>query len=383
MEENTWLCTRAIRLTDVACSSSCALKLVVLTLNRAMKTLTASSLQSLPSEVVLATFRQAIALARRHEGATSPNPPVGCVLLDADGRVIATGSHHRAGSPHAEALALSVARDAGRLGRLHTLVVTLEPCNHHGRTPPCAEAILNAPAREIWIACRDPNPSVVGGGAERLLAEGRTVRFLSALDHPSAPAVLADAVRLLAPFAKRTLTGRPFVTLKQALSLTGGMIPPPGQKTFTSAASLQLAHQLRRRADAILTGSGTILADNPLLTVRHVPDHRGKQRLLVILDRRRRVPMAYTEQARRSGFAVHVLDTLDDALDLVGAAGGLEVLVEAGPSLTASVLNRELWDEHVLFEQASEPGLEDRVTVRQRTFSPSPTAEVSGVFRHY
>lgn len=348
-----------------------------------MNTLTTSSRQTVPVDAVLAAFRRAIALARRHEGATSPNPPVGCMLLDADGRVIATGSHHRAGAPHAEALALSVARDAGRLGRLHTLVVTLEPCNHHGRTPPCVEAILAAPAREIWIACRDPNPGVVGGGAERLLAEGRTVRFLAALDHPSAPAVLADAERLLAPFAKRSLTGRPFVTLKQALSLTGGMVPPPGQKTFTSAASLRLAHQLRRRADAILTGSGTILADRPLLTVRYVPDHRGKQRLLIILDRRRRVPGSYLDQARRCGFAVHVLDDFDDALNLVGSAGGMEVLVEAGPGLTASVLERELWDEHVLFEQASEPGLEDRVTVRQRTFFHPPTAEVSGVFRHH
>lgn len=348
-----------------------------------MNSLIASSRRTLPADFIVAAFRHAIALARRHEGATAPNPPVGCVLLDADGRIIATGAHRRAGAPHAEAEALRVARDAGRLGRLHTLVVTLEPCNHHGRTPPCVEAILAAPAREIWIACRDPNPGVVGGGVERLLADGRTVRFLAALDHPSAPAVLTDAERLLAPFAKRTLAGRPFVTLKQALARTGGMVPPPGQKTFTSEASLRLAHQLRRRADAILTGSGTILADRPLLTVRHVPDHRGKQRQLVILDRRRRVPASYLEQARRGGFAVHVLDDLDDALDLVGAAGGLEVLVEAGPSLTASVLERELWDELVLFEQASEPGLEDRVTVRQRTVPLSPIAEVYGVLRHH
>ena len=111
--------------------------------------------------------------------ATAPNPPVGCLLLDSNGDVIATGVHRKAGTAHAEAMAIAVARAAGRIGDIDTVVVTLEPCNHHGRTPPCVEAILGTPARHIFIGVADPNPAVTGGGAARLKAAGRTVTFLS------------------------------------------------------------------------------------------------------------------------------------------------------------------------------------------------------------
>lgn len=338
---------------------------------------------SLPPDRLAAAFGRALALARWHEGATAPNPPVGCVLLDARGEEIAAGAHRRAGTPHAEATALALARAAGQIELIDTVVVTLEPCNHHGRTPPCVDGILATPARQIWIACTDPNPKVQGGGAERLRSAGRDVHFLDQLAHPAATKLAVEAERLLAPFAKHSLTRRPFITIKQALARDGGMIPPPGHKTFTSAASLRLAHELRRRADAILTGSGTILADTPLFTVRHVPDHPDKQRLLLIADRRQRVPDSYLTQAGEAGFAVHLVDDVEAALEWVGAAGGLEVLVEAGPSLTASLLAGDLWDEHVLIEQAREPGDEDRVTVRRRTTSFPQQLEIGDVLRHH
>ena len=329
----------------------------------------------LSPQLILRAFSRALELARAHEGATAPNPPVGCVLLDAQGRDLASGAHRRAGLLHAEAEAIAQARAAGVAEKVDAVVVTLEPCNHHGRTPPCAEAILTTGARQVWIACRDPNPQVAGGGAERLRAAGLSVSFLSGLDHPSAPSLLAEAERLLAPFAKRVRTGLPFITIKQAIATSGSMVPAIGKKTFTSAASLELAHRLRRRADAILTGSGTVLADDPLFTVRLVPDHPDKQRMLVLLDRRRRISAAYLDAARQRGFAVHRADDVHEALQTIGDAGGMEVLVEAGSTLTAHMLTAGLWDEHVLIEQAANTDGTDRVTVRR---NPAPQFHSQG-----
>jgi diaminohydroxyphosphoribosylaminopyrimidine deaminase/5-amino-6-(5-phosphoribosylamino)uracil reductase len=153
------------------------------------------------------------------------------------------------------------------------------------------------------------------------------------------------------------------------------MVPAIGNKTFTSAASLELAHRLRRRADAILTGSGTVLADDPLFTVRLVADHKDKQRMLVLLDRRRRISKAYLEAARRRDFVVHLGDDVREALQMVGAAGGMEVLVEAGPSLTEHLLEAGLWDEHVLIEQAGNADGPDRVTIRR---NPAPQFRSKG-----
>lgn len=313
-------------------------------------------------EKVLPAFSMALDVARAHQGATSPNPPVGCVLLDAFGRKLAIGAHRRAGLAHAEVEAIANARASGTASEIDSFVVTLEPCNHHGRTPPCTEALLAAGPRSVWIACRDPNTDVAGGGAERLRTAGIDVRFLSELNHPLVPLLLADAERLLAPFSKRIRTGIPFVTLKQAVSSSGSMVPAAGRKTFTSSHSLELSHYLRRRADAIITGSGTVLADDPLFTVRLVPDHAEKQRMLVILDRRSRTSAAYQRAARQRGFIVHLAKDVRAALNLIGAAGGNEVLVEAGPTLTAHVLAAGLWDEHVLIEQAANQDGTDRLT---------------------
>lgn len=327
---------------------------------------------ALPNDIKLSparladAFGQALALARAFEGATAPNPPVGCVLLDAAGEIVATGAHERAGAPHAEAAALAAARAALSLDRARVAIVTLEPCNHHGRTPPCTAALLTAPVQQIWIACRDPNPRVAGGGLERLRSEGRQVRLWTELAHEGAKALAADAERLLAPFAKHSRTGLPFVTVKQALTPSGSMIPGAGQKTFTGETALELAHRLRRRADAVLTGSGTVIADDPLFTVRRVADHVGKRRSLVILDRRRRVMPAYLDAAQARGFDVRIEDDIELALRRLGDAGVLEVLVEAGPAITSAVLAGPHWDEHVLIRQGARADLPDAVSVIRR-----------------
>jgi diaminohydroxyphosphoribosylaminopyrimidine deaminase / 5-amino-6-(5-phosphoribosylamino)uracil reductase len=301
---------------------------------------------SLPETAIAKAMDLAFAAARQHEGATSPNPPVGCTLLDDKGAVLATAAHLGAGRPHAEALAIAQARAAGVGDRIHTVVVTLEPCNHHGRTPPCTEAILATSASAVIFGIEDPNRAVKGGGMALLAAAGLSVGLYG---HGKDEAL----VRLIAPFAKRITQGLPWVTVKQALSASGSMIPHAGQKTFTSESSLILAHQLRRRADSIFTGSGTVLADNPLFTVRHVEDFPRKRRKLVLFDRRNRIPAQYRSAALARGFEVISATSLEQALREVAAVGGLEVLVEAGPQFTAYVLQSPFWDEHVIISQGA------------------------------
>ena len=312
---------------------------------------------------IASALRLAIDAAGRFRGATAPNPTVGCCLLDGDGRILALEAHRRAGTAHAEAGAIAAARAAGTVDRVDTVVVTLEPCDHHGRTPPCTEAILATPARRVVIGVADPNPSVAGGGAGRLARAGLDVRRAENL--PGCADLAAGCRALIAPFAKRALTGRPFVTVKQALDPAGSMIPPRGAKTFTSEPALRFAHALRRRADAILTGSGTVLADDPGFDVRRVPDHPDRRRSLAVLDRRGRVPAAWLAAAASRNLDAFAVDDLEAALDRLGAAGALEVLVEAGPAVLASIAAAGLWDEWVVIRKG-EGSAPDRAEVRRR-----------------
>ena len=311
--------------------------------------------QSTLRECELTAFARALAAAQHYAGATDPNPPVGCALLDAGGEVLAVAAHHRAGEPHAEVLALAEVARLGLTHRIHTAVVSLEPCNHWGRTAPCASALVQARVRRVVIAQPDPNPAVTGGGASQLAAKGVDVAWLQSTG------LLAETARLIAPFAKRVTKGLPWVTVKQAKNVEGSMIPPPGQKTFTSPSSLVFAHRLRRRAGAILTGSGTILADNPAFTVRLVDDYPGKRRHLVILDRRCRTPDSYMAEATARGFTARRARDIEQALRELAADGVNEVLVEAGPTLTAAILSSPLWDEHIIIRQR-ENGAPDEIS---------------------
>jgi diaminohydroxyphosphoribosylaminopyrimidine deaminase/5-amino-6-(5-phosphoribosylamino)uracil reductase len=322
--------------------------------------------EGLPAAAIARGFQLALERAAAFAGATAPNPPVGCVALDRAGAVIACEAHQMAGGAHAEAAVIEACRRAGVLEQIHTLIVTLEPCNHTGRTPPCTEAILRTPAKSVWIGVSDPNPQVAGGGAARLGSAGLAVGMIDHLPHPAASDLARAARRLIGPFATRVRTGRPWVTLKQAIAADGGMTPPAGKKTFTSPASLDLAHQMRRRVDAIITGSGCVLADDPAFTVRRVADHPGKRRKLAILDRRGRTPETYLEAARARGFEVWVRSDLPGLLDELGAAGVQEALVEAGPTLLDAFLTGGFWHEHFIIRQSPTPGLPDAGEVRQR-----------------
>ncbi len=305
------------------------------------------------ANIIPLQISQAMALAvteaLKFRGSTSPNPTVGCALLDDQLNIVALAAHQRAGQAHAEAAALEQARVNGNFDRIRHAVVTLEPCNHTGRTPPCSVALINSPVEQIWIGETDPNPHVAGGGAQALRDAGRKVHACSS----------PETHALLAPFRKRATLGLPFVTVKQAVNQFGSMVPEAGHKTFTSATSLDLAHQLRKRAGAILTGSGTILSDNPLFTVRRVEDFPNKTRDLIILDRRKRVPDFYMREATARGFTVHLETELEAALRGAAKRGGLEVLVEAGPQITQHVLSSQFWDEHIRISQTDQKDVID------------------------
>lgn len=302
-------------------------------------------------------MRRAAAEARKWLGATSPNPAVGAVALDATGKILAVTAHRRAGDAHAEAALLELCRAQNKILQIHTLCVTLEPCNHQGLTPPCTEALIHAGIKHIAIGTRDPNAKVAGGGLE----------WLQASDIDVTIGIEEEECRqLIVPFAYSVATGKPWITIKRALDRAGSAIPPPGQKTFTSTESLRLAHRLRKKADAIIAGSGTILTDDPLFTVRYVPDYQNKKRWLAIIDRRRRVPENYIAAATERGFQVVVYETIESALEELGKKNVRDVFVEAGPALSQAMFNYQLWCMSVTVRQ----GDPDQVDV---TFNPRET----------
>lgn len=216
-------------------------------------------------------MRLAIREARKGLGRTSPNPCVGAVMVK-DGRLVAKGWHRRVGGPHAEVNALRAAGDRA-LGA--TLYVTLEPCNHTGRTPPCTEAICAAGVSRVVVGMPDPNPQVAGGGAKMLAAHG--IEVVSGI-------MAAECRAINRPFIKQITTGLPWVIMKAGMSLDGRLALAPGQCTRISGdESWREVHRLRERVDAILIGSGTALCDNPALTVR-LPGSRHRDPLRVVLD---------------------------------------------------------------------------------------------------
>ena len=293
-------------------------------------------------ERIGAAFDLAVSEAWRFAGQTAPNPAVGCVLLDAEGEVLVIAAHHKAGELHAERLAVEQARALGVVERIHTAVVTLEPCNHTGRTPPCTQALLSTPVQTVWIGCADPNPHVSGGGAAYLQANGCAVRWLAHTDNGSS--YMARCRALLAPFAWRMVHGRPWITVKQAVNAQGSMVPPAGHTTFTTAQSLQFAHALRRVTDGIVTGTGTIQADLPAFTVRHVPDHANRRRVLVVCGARRNVPAHWLAQVEPK-FDVLFCPDCADLPALLASTPALWVMVEAGPTLLRALHAQGLWDD--------------------------------------
>ncbi|HLE42430.1 MAG TPA: bifunctional diaminohydroxyphosphoribosylaminopyrimidine deaminase/5-amino-6-(5-phosphoribosylamino)uracil reductase RibD [Methylomirabilota bacterium] len=223
-----------------------------------------------------AFMARALALAARGLGLTSPNPAVGAVLVR-DGRVVGEGAHLRAGGPHAEVAALA---EAGEAARGAACYVTLEPCCHQGRTPPCVEALIAAGVARIVAACRDPNPRVDGRGLAALRAAGIEVTL---------GVGEAEARALNRAFFSFVTTGRPHVTLKTAMTLDGKIAAWDGTSRWISGEAARAeAHRLRFLADAVLVGIGTVLKDDPALTVR-LPDAPPKQPFRVVVDSRLRI----------------------------------------------------------------------------------------------
>ena len=228
-----------------------------------------------PRELDLWHMRRALDLARQGAGAVEPNPLVGCVIARG-AEIIGEGWHRRFGGPHAEVEALAV---AGPRARGATAYVTLEPCCHHGKTPPCTNALIAAGVARVVCAQTDPFPAVAGKGIAALRAAGMAV---------TSDVLAPDAVRLNAPYLKLLQTGRPWVIAKWAMTLDGKLATATGDSRWISGeAARDYVHQLRGRVDAILVGSGTARADNPLLTARP-PGPR--QALRVVVDSRASLP---------------------------------------------------------------------------------------------
>jgi len=303
-------------------------------------------------------MRRAIEHARRGLGRTAPNPLVGACVVSDDGVVLGQGAHERAGEPHAEVHALD---EAGAAARGATLYCTLEPCAHTGRTGPCTERVIAAGIRRVVAAMEDPFPLVKGRGFAALRAGG--IEVAVGVEHDA-------AARLNQPYLSALRSGRPFVTLKAATSLDGRIAAAPGRRTaLTSLPALRHAHSVRAQVDAVAVGSGTVLVDDPLLTVREV--YRERPLTRVVFDRRLRVPptarlfstlttgpvivltsaqamrdsSAAADALRAAGATVLAagLDAVSPRLELLGSLGVQSVVLEGGAALHAAA-----WDEGVV-----------------------------------
>ena len=269
---------------------------------------------------------RAVILAGRARAVASPNPWVGAVVECSQGRIF-EGATAAPGGPHAEAAALAA---AGGAARGATLWSTLEPCAHHGRTPPCADAILAAGVRRVVVGIADPDPHVDGQGLARLRQAGVDVVV----------GVGAAAVaEQLAPYLKHRRTGRPWVVLKLAASLDGRTAAPDGTSQWLTGAEARAdAHRLRAESDAVVVGAGTVRADDPSLTVRLV---EGRDPLRVVLGR--------APEGARVLPALELGGDLGEVLDHLGALGVVQVLVEGGPSVAGSFHRAGLVDRYVLY----------------------------------
>ncbi|BDG06926.1 bifunctional diaminohydroxyphosphoribosylaminopyrimidine deaminase/5-amino-6-(5-phosphoribosylamino)uracil reductase RibD [Anaeromyxobacter paludicola] len=308
-------------------------------------------------------MRLALAEAAKGLGRTSPNPAVGAVLVK-DGRVVARGHHARAGGPHAEVVAL---RRAGEEARGADLYTTLEPCSHFGKTPPCSLALLEAGVRRVFVGSRDPNLLVNGRGIARLRRGGVEV---------TAGVLREECDALNAHWFRYITSGRPYVTLKAAITLDGKLATRDGDARWVSGeASRAEAHRLRDRVDAVLVGAGTARADDPRLTTR-LPRGRGRDPVRVVLDPRLSLPPSlklFHHRSKAPTLVAHLAGVriparrlaegvqflacrerrgridLHDLLDRLAARGIAHLLVEGGAEVHRSFLDEGLADRVLLF----------------------------------
>lgn len=310
-------------------------------------------------------MRAALELARASAPLSPPNPAVGCVLVSASGEVIGTGRTDRVGGPHAEARALADMQARGHSGHDATAYVTLEPCSHFGRTPPCADALVRAGVRRVVVASEDPNPLVAGRGIERLRAAGIQVSV----------GLLCEASREINPgFFSRMTRGLPWVRLKVAASLDGRTALENGASQWITGPEARAdGHRWRACAGAILTGIGTVLDDDPRLDVREVEAPR--QPLRVVLDSRLRTPpqarllqvpgpvLIYAAQdhadrrtaLEAAGAEVALLPGPQERVDLAAVLRDLaarqvnDLHVEGGHRLNGALVEADLVDEFLVY----------------------------------
>lgn len=305
----------------------------------------------------------ALSQARKGIGKTSPNPPVGCVIVR-NGEIVGSGWHRKAGTPHAEIHAL---REAGERARGADIFVTLEPCSHFGKTPPCADALIAAGVGRVYAGMVDPNPKVAGQGVARLRAAGI----------PTFPGLMEqECRRLIGPFIKQVTTGIPFVTVKSALTLDGKTATASGDsKWITGEAARRHVHKLRAEHDALMVGVATVLADDPELTCRLT--RGGRDPLRVVVDSHLRTSpdaklfrltsqastlIATTVQDEEKLMPYRVLGAellicrdaggrvdLTDLLAQLGKRGVQSILVESGGELAGALLRQGFIDKLVLF----------------------------------
>jgi diaminohydroxyphosphoribosylaminopyrimidine deaminase/5-amino-6-(5-phosphoribosylamino)uracil reductase len=320
-----------------------------------------------PSAVTMNPFdkkfmRRALTLARRGLGKTSPNPAVGCVIV-VSGQIVGEGWHRKAGTPHAEIHALA---QAGPMARGADVYVTLEPCSHFGKTPPCADALIAAGVGMVYVGMVDPNPRVAGKGIEKLQQAGISVR---------SGILEAECRAINEPFLKHVVTGSPFVTLKSALTLDGMTATAGGDsKWITSERCRRVVHRMRAHSDAIMVGAGTVLIDDPELTVRLI---RGGNPLRVVVDSNLRAPLnakvfevsssvntlvatlvssgQQVDALQKKGVELLVCSEHEGRIDLhdllrrLGTRGIQSVLLEGGSELAAEALRNRVIDKVAFF----------------------------------
>jgi diaminohydroxyphosphoribosylaminopyrimidine deaminase/5-amino-6-(5-phosphoribosylamino)uracil reductase len=312
-------------------------------------------------------MRRALDLARRGTGYVSPNPMVGALIIDADGGIIAEGWHERFGGPHAEINALRAAE--GRDLSQATLYVTLEPCNHYGKTPPCTDAIVASGIRRVVVAMRDPNP-IVSGRGNKILREAGIEVTVGVLEK--------EAQMLNESYIHFTKTGRPFVTVKVAQTLDGFMaLPNKESQWITGELARVRGHMMRAAADAVMIGSGTAREDDPSLTVRYGVQGRNPRRIVldedlslpgtlklftdgerdrtIVITTRAMLESPRALELKESGVKVFGVApspqgvNLDEVLKTLGELNIASVLVEGGALLAGSMIKEELADKVVVF----------------------------------
>ena len=321
-------------------------------------------------------MKEALRLAKKGVGRTSPNPVVGAVIVR-KGRVIASGYHKKAGLNHAEVEALTMIGGKAEVGDV--MYVTLEPCNHYGLTPPCTTAILKSGLREVVIGMLDPNPKVSGGGAEFMRKRGIEVK---------SGVLESECRRLNEAFIKFVITGRPFVIAKSALTMDGWSATSTGHsKWITSEQSRRFVHRLRERVDGVMVGVGTVIADDPLLTAR-IRNKHGRDPLRIIVDTHLRIPhnarvlnhdsdsetmlvvgenteTGLLKEIEREGISIFLCPLKDGVVDMnvlmdeLGKRSVTSLMVEGGASVMGSMIRERLIDKFYIFKAPRILGGED------------------------